>query len=112
MSYLIEELPSGASAPTPGWTYVQDGGVNQRASGKRTTGVRKRAAREVGARRDLTSRQRNAIAKQLEELDKENHKDVHIPVPHRQKEQAFKRTEHSSQTCSPTHSLTDAWLDL
>lgn len=96
MSYFIEELPSGASHPTPGWTYVRDPGVNQRASGKRSTGVRKRAAREAGERRDLTSRQRNAIAKQLEELDKENHKDAHIPVPHRQKEQAFKRMQNAS----------------
>ncbi|KAK2750587.1 hypothetical protein FQN57_002658 [Myotisia sp. PD_48] len=81
MAHLIE-LISGSSATTPGWAYVPNTKYNNPV-GKRAG--RKRAAREIASGpSDLTSRQRGAIVKHLSELDKENHKDVHIPVPARQ----------------------------
>ena len=64
-----------------------DGGTAER----KPTGGRKRAAREAGgaaARSDTSSKQHAATLRYLAELDRENHKDVHIPVPTKRKEKA------------------------
>lgn len=46
---------------------------------------RKRAVRD-GGRTDLTSREHTAIVRHLAELDRENHRDVQIPIPTKQKD--------------------------
>ncbi|WEW58020.1 hypothetical protein PRK78_003487 [Emydomyces testavorans] len=86
MSHLIEVLSTSAShTATPGWAYVPDVRPEVTASGRATTG-RTRGARDSGTvRGDGSSRQQNAILKRLAELDRENHKDAHIPVPTKQK---------------------------
>lgn len=78
---LVEVLNTTSHA-TPGWTYVPDTGVDpsQAALTSTTTG-RKRGIREPGGRTDLTSRQNTAIIRHLAELDRENHRDVQIPIP-------------------------------
>jgi zinc finger HIT domain-containing protein 1 len=96
---LVEVLPNtGASHVTPGWAYVPDpiftaavstgaaesthaikSGRKRGIRGPGTAGGRGRAA-------DLTARQQTAILRHLAELDRENHRDVHVPVPAKSKE--------------------------
>ncbi|EGD95388.1 hypothetical protein TESG_02873 [Trichophyton tonsurans CBS 112818] len=105
MSSLVEVVSTRASK-APGWEYVPAARFEAPVSGRRETGGRKRTAREIGgdtgtARSDLSARQRGAIAKHLEALDKENHSDVSIPVPpRRQREHTVKgvRSKTSSNT--------------
>ncbi|KAL8780072.1 MAG: hypothetical protein Q9213_006631 [Squamulea squamosa] len=83
----IEVLPNSTSITAPGWAYVPDDGFDPSKTAIQPSGARKRAARTAGlAGGDTTARQQNATLKHLLELDKDNHRDVHITVPARFKD--------------------------
>ncbi|KAL8920237.1 MAG: hypothetical protein Q9172_004590 [Xanthocarpia lactea] len=83
----IEVLPNSTSITAPGWAYVPDIGFDPSKTPIQPSGARKRAARTAGLTGgDTTARQQNATLKHLLELDKDNHRDVHIPVPARFKD--------------------------
>jgi zinc finger HIT domain-containing protein 1 len=87
---LIEELPvSNATArPSHGWTYVTDNGGNvQHPSAPLKSRKRGRdggAAVTTQAAHRLSAKQEKAIQQRLNDLGKENHRDVHIPIPKRE----------------------------
>ncbi|OJD15455.1 hypothetical protein AJ78_04296 [Emergomyces pasteurianus Ep9510] len=84
----IEILPTSSSHLTPGWAYVPDATYGSSTGAGRSTGGRKRAVRELGGSgrtETSSSRQNTAILRHLAELDRENHKDTHIPIPTKQK---------------------------
>ncbi|KAH8427572.1 putative HIT finger domain protein [Aspergillus melleus] len=83
--YSVEVLPSSSTHLTPGWTYVPDRGFDPAKAAITPAIGRKRGIRDPG-RADLSSRQTNAIVRHLAELDRENHRDVHIPVPTKSKD--------------------------
>lgn len=83
--YHIELLPSSSAHLTPGWTYVADRGYNSAQTAAPVLG-RKRGIRDPGGRGDLSSKENSAIARHLGELNRENYREVHIPV--KQKEGA------------------------
>ncbi|KAG2417552.1 hypothetical protein HFD88_008771 [Aspergillus terreus] len=89
--YHVELLPSGSSHATPGWTYVADRGFDPAKAAITPAIGRKRGIRDPG-RADLSSRQNNAIVRHLAELDRENHRDVQIPIPAKQKDAAGRGT--------------------
>lgn len=81
----VEVVPNSSGTSAPGWAYVPDTGYDPSRAPIQPSGARKRAARTSGfATGDTSTRQQNAIAKHLQELDKENHKDVQIPIPKRE----------------------------
>ncbi|KAL8930721.1 MAG: hypothetical protein Q9208_000262 [Pyrenodesmia sp. 3 TL-2023] len=83
----IEVLPNSTSISAPGWAYVPDNGYDPSKAAIQPSGARKRAARAAGiGGGDTTTRQHNATLRHLAELDKDNHRDVQIPVPARFKE--------------------------
>lgn len=86
--YHVELLPSTTTHLTPGWTYVPDRGFDPSKAAITPSIGRKRGIRDPGSRGDVSSRQANAIIRHLAELDRENHKDVHIPIPVKQKDAA------------------------
>ncbi|PKY03261.1 hypothetical protein P168DRAFT_319790 [Aspergillus campestris IBT 28561] len=91
--YSIELLPNSSSHATPGWTYVpdrRDRGFDPAKAAITPAVGRKRGIRDPG-RADLSSRQNNAIVRHLAELDRENHKDVSIPIPVKQQKDASGR---------------------
>ena len=84
---LIEVLPNSTSISAPGWAYVPDTGYDPSKAPIQPSGARKRNARTVGITGgDSTARQTNALMKRLADLDKDNHKDVQIVLPTRQKD--------------------------
>ncbi|KAL8808454.1 MAG: hypothetical protein Q9182_000004 [Xanthomendoza sp. 2 TL-2023] len=90
----IEILPNSTSITAPGWAYVPDNGYDPSKTAIQPSGARKRAARtSTIAGSDTTARQQNAVLKHLLELDKDNHRDVQIPVPARFKEKNGSRTK-------------------
>lgn len=90
----VEILPGSTANITPGWAYVPDRGFDPAQAAITPTLGRKRGIRDPGGRADLSSRQNNAVVRHLAELDRENHKDVAIPVPLKQqpKEAALRGT--------------------
>ncbi|KAF9888219.1 hypothetical protein FE257_009214 [Aspergillus nanangensis] len=88
--YHVELLPGSSSHPTPGWTYVADRGFDPAKAAITPAIGRKRGIRDPG-RADISSRQNNAIVRHLAELDRENHRDIQIPVPVKQQKDAAGR---------------------
>jgi zinc finger HIT domain-containing protein 1 len=84
----IEVLPNSTTGATPGWAYVPDTRFDPSKAAIKPSGGRKRGARELGAsgRADITSRQNTAIVRHLAELDRENHRDVHVQIPAKKQE--------------------------
>ncbi|KAK2766269.1 hypothetical protein FQN54_007786 [Arachnomyces sp. PD_36] len=85
----IEVLPNSSTGATPGWAYVPATRFDPSKAAIKPSGVRKRGARDTGTgggRADVTSRQNTAILRHLAELDRENHRDVHIPIPAKKQE--------------------------
>ncbi|PGH05169.1 zinc finger HIT domain-containing protein 1 [Blastomyces parvus] len=88
MSNKIEILPTSSSHLTPGWAYVAEPRYGNSTHTGRSGGGRKRAVRDLGGagRAEVSSSRRNtAILRHLAELDRENHRDTHIPIPTKQK---------------------------
>lgn len=86
--YHVELLPTSSTHLTPGWTYVPDRGFDPAQAAITPAIGRKRGIRDPGGRGDLSSRENNAIVRHLAELDRENHRDVAIPIPVKQKDAA------------------------
>ena len=86
----IEVLPNSSAASAPGWAYVPDTGFDPSKAAIQPSGSRHRAARNVAAAggHERSVRQNNAILKHLADLDRDNHRDVQIPVPVRQRDGA------------------------
>lgn len=81
--FHVEVIPNSSSSHvTPGWTYVADKGFDSAKAAIAPTTGRKRGIRDP-ARTDVSSRQANAIARHLAELDRENHRDISIAIPAR-----------------------------
>ncbi|OJZ90930.1 hypothetical protein ASPFODRAFT_57172 [Aspergillus luchuensis CBS 106.47] len=90
--YHVELLPNSTTThATPGWTYVPDRGFDPAKAAITPAIGRKRGIRDPG-RADLSSRQNNAIVRHLAELDRENHRDVQIPIPVKQKDASGRGT--------------------
>ena len=78
----IDILPSSsANVASPGYALVPDVRRQPQSASQPVSG-RKRTARVSGfAGGNTTARQQSAVLKHLAELDKDAHRDVHIPVP-------------------------------
>src|SRR5579862_7328556 len=84
MAPLIEVLPNTSTTSTaPGWAYVLDTGPNDpsKALPLQPAGPRQRNVRNNAAGgQETTARQNNAVLKHLAELERDNHREVQIPV--------------------------------
>ena len=80
---LIEELPLSAPRQAqPGWAYVPDTTLNPIAAFQ--PGQRKRGRTGQPSAATTSAKQQKAIDQRLRDLEKENYKDVHIPIPKRE----------------------------
>ncbi|CAG8892566.1 unnamed protein product [Penicillium egyptiacum] len=91
------ELVSDTSTATPGWSYAPTRGFDPAQAMAPTLG-RKRGIRDAGKGGDISSRQANAIARHLAELDRENQRDVAIPAPVKQAREAGARGTRAKTT--------------
>lgn len=86
MNFGVLEVANSTAAPAPGWAYVAD-----TAAKGSTTALqpRKRARNQAASSlHETTARQETKILRELAVLDRENHKDVSIPVPVRHRDNA------------------------
>ncbi|KAK0729158.1 hypothetical protein B0T21DRAFT_370462, partial [Apiosordaria backusii] len=84
-NFGVIEVAGTANKATPGWAYVPDTGpalpaALQPKNRKRAAAARNQPGLSLS---DLTARQENKLRKDLEALNKDNHRDVNIPVPHK-----------------------------
>lgn len=91
------ELLQDKSTATPGWSYAPARGFDPTQAMAPTLG-RKRNIRDAGKGGDISSRQANAIARHIAELDRENQRDVAIPVPVKQAKEAGARGTRAKTT--------------
>ncbi|CAG7940123.1 unnamed protein product [Penicillium salamii] len=91
------ELLQDKSTATPGWSYAPTRGFDPTQAMAPTLG-RKRNIRDAGKGGDISSRQANAIARHITELDRENARDVSIPIPVRQAKEAGARGTRAKTT--------------
>ncbi|OQD62194.1 hypothetical protein PENPOL_c013G02001 [Penicillium polonicum] len=91
------ELVSDTSTATPGWSYAPTRGFDPTQAMAPTLG-RKRGIRDAGKGGDISSRQANAIARHIAELDRENQRDVAIPAPVKQAREAGARGTRAKTT--------------
>lgn len=95
--FRVELLEGSGAAPTPGYTYVADRGINP-AQARAPTLSRKRGIRDAGKGGDISSRRANAIARHIAELDRENQRDVAISIPVKQAKEAGARGTRAKTT--------------
>lgn len=96
--FRVETLPDSGSTAQPGWTYVADRGFDPAKAAMAPTLGRKRGIRDAGKSGDISSRRANAIIRHLAELDRENQRDVQIPVPVKQAKEAGSRGTRAKTT--------------
>lgn len=87
-NFGVIEVASTKTTNAPGWAYVPDAGpagllAQQHAAAAASTTNRKRARKSAAnpTYADLSARQEAKTRKELEVLDRDNHRDVAIPVP-------------------------------
>jgi zinc finger HIT domain-containing protein 1 len=74
---VLEVATSNSKATAPGWAYVAVGPVTASHPSSR-----KRVRNELpSSQRETTAKQDAKILRELAALDRENHRDVNIPVP-------------------------------
>ncbi|KAJ5759364.1 hypothetical protein N7520_006520 [Penicillium odoratum] len=96
--FRVELLQHKGAAPAPGWSYVADRPFNPAQAAMAPTLSRKRGIRDAGKGGDMSSRRANAIVRHLAELDRENQRDVAIPVPVKQAKEAGARGTRAKTT--------------
>lgn len=83
MDFGVIEVANSRANAAPGWAYVPDIGVKNSATALHP---RKRARNQLATLHDTTAKQDAKILRGLAELDRENHRDVSIPIPTKQRD--------------------------
>jgi len=80
-NFGVIEVAGSKTTQAPGWAYIPDTGASTAAAFQPAN--RKRAARNKATLNpsDVSARQDAKVRKELEALDRDNHKDVSIPIP-------------------------------
>jgi zinc finger HIT domain-containing protein 1 len=87
-NFGVQEVANSRSIAAPGWAYVPDTGVNASVAALQPSS-RKRARKQPSAsHHETTAKQDAKILRELAALDRENHRDVSIPVPIRHRDNA------------------------
>ena len=89
----------------PGYAYVPDTGINSSVAALQPTSRKRHRTELVG---DTNAKQDAKLLRDLAALDRENHRDVAIPVPVRHRDNAGRGTSHPSTVCGMSgRELTD-----
>jgi zinc finger HIT domain-containing protein 1 len=87
-NFGVREVANSRATAAPGWAYVPDTGVNASVAALQPSS-RKRARTQLTASfHETTAKQDARILRELAALDRENHRDVSIPVPIRHRDSA------------------------
>ncbi|KAH9218927.1 hypothetical protein DL95DRAFT_457759 [Leptodontidium sp. 2 PMI_412] len=97
LNFGVREVANSKTAPAPGWAYVPDTGINASVSALQPSSRKRARNQNVASSHETTARQDAKILRDLAALDRENAKDVSIPVPIRHRDNAG-RVSHGKVT--------------
>ncbi|CZR50603.1 uncharacterized protein PAC_00477 [Phialocephala subalpina] len=98
MNFGVREVALGTRAnAAPGWAYIPDTGVNASVTALQPSSRKRARNQHVASHQETTAKQDAKILRELAALDRENHRDVSIPVPIRHRDNAG-RVSHGKVT--------------
>jgi zinc finger HIT domain-containing protein 1 len=80
INFGVREVANSKATTAPGWAYVPDLAPNSAVTALQPR-KRARNASSGASLHETTARQDAKILRELAALDRENHRDVNIPVP-------------------------------
>ncbi|KAE8442287.1 hypothetical protein EG329_003487 [Mollisiaceae sp. DMI_Dod_QoI] len=100
MNFGVREVALNSRAnAAPGWAYIPDTGVNASVTALQPSSRKRARNQHVASNQETTAKQDAKILRELAALDRENHRDVSIPVPIRHRDNAG-RVSHGKVTPS------------
>ncbi|RQM06994.1 hypothetical protein DH86_00000131, partial [Scytalidium sp. 3C] len=92
LDFGVREVAISKAHAAPGWAYVPDTGVNPAAAALQPSS-RKRARNQPSTSFvDTSAKQEAKVLREIAALDRENHRDVSIPVPVKHRDNAGRVT--------------------
>lgn len=93
MNFGVREVALNSRAnAAPGWAYVPDTGVNAANTALQPSSRKRARNQHVASHQETTAKQDAKILRELAALDRENHREVSIPVPIRHRDNAGRGT--------------------
>jgi len=109
INFGIQEVALNSKATAaPGWAYVPDTGVNASVTALQPSSRKRARTQLTASQHETTAKQDAKILRELVALDRENHRDVSIPVPIRHRDNAGRGMLSGPQAGSAVHSRTRA----
>lgn len=81
MNFGVLEVANSKATAAPGWAYVPDTGVNASVAALQPGRSKRARNQNIATTSDTTAKQDAKLIRELEELTKENHREVVIPIP-------------------------------
>lgn len=91
-NFGVQEVITSKSTAAPGWAYVPDTGINPAVAALQPSSRKRPRTTGPNAAQDTTAKQDAKLMRELAALDRDNHKDVSIPVPVRHRDNAGRGT--------------------
>lgn len=92
LNFGVLEVANSTVPAAPGWAYVPDVGANASMSALQPSRSKRMRAQIAASPHETTAKQDAKILRELTALDRENHRDVSIPVPVRHRDNAGRGT--------------------
>ncbi len=86
INFGVREVVDSKATAAPGWAYVPDIGVNTSVAALQPSSRKRARNQHTASAHETTAKQDAKILRELAALDRENHRDVSIPVPVRQRD--------------------------
>ena len=88
INFGIREVANSRATAAPGWAYVPDTGANTSFTALQPSSRTRVRNQHTASLHETTAKQEAKILRELAALDRENHRDVSIPVPIRHRDNA------------------------
>ena len=95
LNFGVREVANSRATAAPGWAYVPDTGVNTSIAALQPSSRKRVRTGPSASLHETTAKQDAKILRELAALDRENHRDVSIPVPVRHRDNAGRGMRHS-----------------
>jgi hypothetical protein len=92
INFGVREVANSKATAAPGWAYVPDTGLNASVSALQPSSRKRARNQPIASQHETTAKQDAKILRELAALDRENHRDVSIPVPIRHRDNAGRGT--------------------
>lgn len=92
-NFGVQEIVGSKSTTAPGWAYVPDTGINPAVAALQPSSRKRPRTTGPNNTQETSAKQDAKLIRELSALDRDNHRDVSIPVPVRHKENAGRGSE-------------------